>query len=73
VLTQNDQDYFTNCENRLSAKEAAQYLDRAKKTLAQWRYKMIGPPYAKVEEKIYYDKRILDQWLKSRTKIFWPC
>jgi len=72
VLTQHDQDYFTNRASRLTPVEAAQYLDRTKKTLAQWRYCKKGPAFIKVGERIYYDRRVLDEWLQSRTKVIWP-
>ena len=72
MLTQHDQDYFTNRDNRMTPIEAAQYLERTRKTLAQWRYNKKGPAFIKVGERIYYDKRVLDEWLRSRTQVFWP-
>lgn len=68
--SKNDQDYFTNRANRMAPVEAAQYLDCTPKTLAQWRYQKKGPAFAKVGQRIYYDKRILNTWLKSKTQIF---
>lgn len=70
MLTENDQDYFTNRNNRLSPVEAAQYLERTPKTLAQWRYGRKGPAFAKVGQRVYYDKRILATWLKNQTQVF---
>lgn len=70
MLTPNDLDYFTNQSNRMTPAEAAKYLKRTPKTLAQWRYCRIGPPYIKIGRSVYYDKRILDAWLESRTQVF---
>lgn len=72
MLTQHDQDYFTNRDNRMTPGEAAQYLERTRKTLAQWRYNKKGPAFIKVGERIYYDKRDLDEWPQSRSQVFWP-
>jgi hypothetical protein len=44
--------------------EAAQYLERTRKTLAQWRYNKKGPAFIKVGERIYYDKTGLG-WMAS--------
>ncbi len=38
------------------------------KTLSNWRYTGFGPPYLKVGSKIYYDLRVVDEWLKSRQR-----
>lgn len=72
MITQQDQDYFTNRVNRLTPFEAAQYLELTPKTLAQWRYGKKGPAFAKVGQRVYYDRRVLDTWLKSRIQVFGP-
>jgi hypothetical protein len=71
VLTRHDQDYFSNRDNRMTPIEAAQYLERTRKTLAQWRYNKKGPAFIKVGERIYYDKRVLDEWLQNRSQVVW--
>lgn len=71
MLTQHDQDYFANRDNRMTPVETAQYLERTRKTLSQWRYNKKGPAFIKVGERIYYDKRVLDEWLQSRTQVVW--
>lgn len=70
MLTQHDQDYFTNRDNRMTPIEAAQYLEWIRKTLSQKRYNKKGPAFIKVEERIDYDKRVLDEWLQSRSQVF---
>jgi hypothetical protein len=50
--------------------EAAQFLERTPKTLAQWRYGKKGPAFVKVRHRIYYDKRALATWLKKQTQAF---
>lgn len=71
MLTKNDLDYFTNRANRLTPVEAAQYLERTPKTLAQWRYKKNGPPFIKVRQQVFYDRQLLDEWLKRQTQVIW--
>lgn len=68
MLTENDQDYFTNCANRMNPAQTAKYLNSTLKTLAQWRYMKREPSYIKVGGRIYYDKRVVDIWLKSRIR-----
>ena len=66
MLIQNDQDYFTNRANRLNSLQASQFIRHTVKTLAQWRYWGIGSHFIKMARKIHYNRRDLEDWLKSR-------
>jgi hypothetical protein len=48
------------------ANEAAQYLGKPEKTLANWRSAGIGPPYYRVGGSIRYDVADLDAWLAEQ-------
>ena len=47
----------------MDAKNAAKYSGYAKQTLAQWRSQKRGPPYVKVNGKIFYPKLGMDSFL----------
>ena len=36
------------------------------RTLAQWRYRGIGPAYLKIGRHVRYDRREVDAWLRSQ-------
>lgn len=71
-LPQHALDYFTIRENRLTPTEAAKIVDRSVKTLAYWRTKSLGPPFTKIRGHIYYDRPLLEEWLKVGTEVFGP-
>lgn len=51
-------------DGRMDTKNAAAYLGRRPKTLAQWRSANVGPRYGK-KGRVYYYKRDLDGWLRD--------
>lgn len=51
-------------DGRMDTKNAAAYLGRKPKTLAQWRSANIGPPYVK-KGRVYYYKHDVDNWLRE--------
>lgn len=44
-------------------KEQAEYLHMSEKTLANWRYLGLGPPYLKIGAKILYEAADTELWL----------
>lgn len=56
----------TPAKGALSPKAAAVYLDTTEGTLAQWRHRQQGPPYARLGTKIVYRIESLDAYLRER-------
>lgn len=54
-------------DGRLDSKNAADYLGRKPKTLAQWRSNGNGPMFIK-RGRVYYYKNDLDEWLNTDGK-----
>ena len=55
-------------DGRMSPRNAARYLGREEKTLAQWRSQGKGPKYIKMNGRIFYFKEDLDaEVAKCRT------
>lgn len=57
-------DIETLPDGRMDTKNAATYLGRKPKTLAQWRSANIGPRYVK-KGRVFYYKHDLDGWLQE--------
>lgn len=48
--------------------EVAKYIDRTEKTLAEWRYRGVGPAYIKVQNgHIRYRQSDIESWLAKFT------
>ena len=43
-------------DGRMDSNNAAKYLGRAPKTLAMWRMQGVGPPWKKINGRIFYTK-----------------
>ena len=54
-------------DGRMDTANAADYLGRSVKTLAQWRSRGIGPNYVK-RGRIYYFRNDIDSWIHSGMK-----
>lgn len=52
----------------ISTAEAAQYLDVAEQTLANWRWLGTGPKWIRVGGRVKYDRHQLDAWLDAQTQ-----
>lgn len=39
-----------------------------RRTLGQWRYRGLGPPYAKIGRHVVYRREDVDRWLAEHTK-----
>ena len=49
-------------------KATADYIGKPERTLTQWRYLNVGPPYIKVgPSSVRYRKSDVDAWLESQT------
>lgn len=47
--------------------DVAKRLNKPEKTLAQWRYKRVGPPYLKlVGGEIRYEPDAVEEWLRRQ-------
>lgn len=46
--------------------ELARLLGLSVRTLANWRWLRKGPPYVKIEKKIFYPGEALDEWVRLR-------
>jgi len=51
-------------DGRLDTRNAANYIGRKLKTLAQWRSNGVGPVFIK-RGRVYYYKNDLDKWLNT--------
>ena len=51
----------------IKAKLAAEYLGASRQTLAHWRVRGDGPPYAKLGGRIVYDLSDLESWVSVRS------
>ena len=49
----------------MDSNNAAKYLGRAPKTLAMWRMQRIGPGWTKNGGRIFYNKEILDAFMRG--------
>lgn len=53
-------------KDRLTTKQAAEYLGFAESTLENWRNTgTVSVPYLKVSNRVWYRKADLDAWLES--------
>jgi predicted DNA-binding transcriptional regulator AlpA len=59
----------TNPQERLWAREAADYLQLSRSTLAKWRMRGEGPPYHRCGPRlVYYVLAEIDAWLLACDK-----
>lgn len=52
-----------------STSQAADYLSASVPTLLSWRQKGVGPPYLRIERKVKYLKKDLDDWMTKNRVI----
>jgi hypothetical protein len=55
----------TLADGRMKPEEAARYLDKEVKTLANWRHEGLGPKYMKFCRHIYYRQEWLDEFIRT--------
>lgn len=48
--------------------ELAEYLDVPQKTLIDWRYRRIGPPWLKLGHHVRYPWPAVDKWITDNLK-----
>ncbi len=51
---------------KLDSNNAAKYVNRAPKTLAQWRMQGIGPEWTKCGGRVFYNKEALDAFMRGK-------
>jgi len=54
-------------ESRLDSREAAEQLGVAPYTMKSWRRKGVGPGYVKIGGRVYYTRKQINDYIKSRT------
>ncbi len=50
---------------KLDSNNAAKYVNRAPKTLAQWRMQGVGPEWTKCGGRVFYNKEALDAFMRG--------
>jgi len=50
----------------LTENQVAEYLNLKRATLTNWRNRLKGPPYVRIEGAIRYPKDELEAWISSR-------
>lgn len=51
----------------LTPEQAAEYLALSTSTLANWRWKTVGPPFVKIGKRaVRYDRSQLEAWAQSQ-------
>lgn len=51
----------------LNPKSASAYLDVSINTLADWRFRGVGPKYRRISERwVRYNKSVLDEFMEGR-------
>lgn len=61
---------MTNNAKLITPNEASKIIGVTIQCLAFWRSNKKGPPYAKLEGKIMYDKEKLNNWIEFRSHKF---
>jgi len=58
-------------DQKMTHKEAAEYLNISSPTLYQWRFRKFGPPFYRfTKRKIIYNKSDLDKFMSDRRVVF---
>lgn len=52
----------------LNPQEVAEWLQKPPRTLSQWRYLKIGPPYLKVGQSVRYRRADVTAWLDAQSR-----
>lgn len=50
---------------KLTTQELAIELKRTPETLIRWRRKRVGPPYVRLQGRVLYDRRIVENWIEK--------
>ncbi len=50
----------------MDSNNAAKYVNRAPKTLAQWRMQGVGPEWTKCGGRVFYNKEALDAFMRGK-------
>lgn len=50
----------------MDSNNAAKYVNRAPKTLAQWRMQGVGPKWSKCGGRVFYNKEALDAFMRGK-------
>ena len=53
-------------DGRMSRLDAARYLGRAAKTLAQWALEGRGPRFVKINNRVFYYQSVLDDYIQGK-------
>lgn len=59
---------MTDRKKMATQAELAEYLDVPQKTLIDWRYRRIGPPWLKLGHHVRYPWPAVDKWITDNLK-----
>lgn len=57
--------YMALLSEKLTTQELAIELKRTPETLIRWRRKRVGPPYVRLQGRVLYDRRIVENWIEK--------
>lgn len=52
---------------KMTTQELATELKRTPETLIRWRRQRTGPGYLRVQGRILYDRKVVEQWLEAKS------
>lgn len=55
-------------KNLLTEEETADLLGKTRPSLADWRFRGLGPPYVKLGRKVRYRVQSLELWIEAQEK-----
>lgn len=53
--------------NKLTTSELATELKRSPETLIRWRRLRIGPPFLRLQGRVLYDRKAVEEWLAKHS------
>lgn len=53
-------------DDKLTTTELASELKRSPETLIRWRRLRIGPPFLRLQGRVLYSRKAVEQWIESQ-------
>lgn len=54
-------------DDLMTTAELAKVLRRSPESVQRWRRMRVGPPYIRVQGRVFYSQRLLEEWLQKNT------